>query len=97
MKKSLILAPFLSILFLTTSQIPPVFASQTLYQKTIEGDDWKLNFYPKKAQFRLKKNGKVKCNKKVIQYKAFLACSVGYLGSNYKDEIYKAIERKLPF
>ncbi len=96
MKKSLILAPFLSILFLTTSQIPPVFASQTLYQKTIEGDLWKVNFYPKKVQFRLKKNGDVKCKKKVVQYKSFLACSAGYLGSNYKDEIYKAIKSKLP-
>ena len=69
--------------------------SKTLLQKTIEGDVWKVNFYPKKMAFHLKKNGKAQCKDKVIKYKSFLACATKKMGSNYKDEIYKAIKKKL--
>ena len=87
---------FIALLIATATAIPNVQAkSKTLLQKTIEGDEWKVNYYPKVLEFRLKKNGDQKCKKKVFQYRAFLACSTGYLGSNYYDEIYKAIKSKI--
>ena len=87
---------FIALLIASTTAIPNAQAkSKTLLRKTIDGDEWKVNYYPKVFEFRLKKNGQQKCKEKVIKYKAFLTCSAGYLGSNYYDEIYKAIKSKI--
>ena len=86
---------FIALLVGITAAIPNVQASQTLLQKTINGDVWKVNSYPKRLQFRLKKNGNVKCNDLWIDYKEFMACATAYLGANYYDEIYNAIKSKI--
>ena len=85
----------IALLIGTTAAIPNVQASQTLLNQTIDGDVWKVNSYPKLLRFKLKKNGTVKCNTLWVQYKQFLSCSTGYLGSNYYDEIYDAIKSKI--
>ena len=86
---------FFALLVTTTAAIPNVQASQTLLKMNIEGDVWKVNSYPKLLEFRLKKNGKVKCTNAWLEYESFVMCSTGHLGSNYTDDIFNAIKSKI--
>ena len=87
---------FIALFVATTAAIPNVQASTTLFQETTaNGTVVKVNFYPKLLEFRLKLNGTPKCKNKITNHVPFLACSAGYLGSNYYDEIYNAIKSKI--